>query len=334
MPTAAPIKIGYIVGRPFDRITPTPIGADGNLAGGTATPVNIHLMPVQAAIQRAAQEFGWSFELAPPEALRTLAQSASVIVVDDATSQATTRAVAAEFPKVYFVGVNQSAVEDPPPNLLMLGGPPSRQDQAGFLAGMAAGLATQTRKVAVVGDPATAEGLKYRNGFLHGVRYACPRCRVDFIDVANTDQTTWASEEAARYALYGTDVFFGAAGPAGDAALTAAAENGAWALGSVNDAYATFFNNGAAPGADRVLTSVYLDAGEALYTALASYHAGKPLSGVQPLSATTGAIVLAPVRDKIGALTALDQADLAAALARLADGSLDTGIDPLTGEER
>jgi hypothetical protein len=83
-----------------------------------------------------------------------------------------------------------------------------------------------------------------------------------------------------------------------------------------------------------VLTSVYLDAGEAVRAALAAFHDGKPLSGVQPLSAASGAIVLAPIRSPADRLSIPDQADIATALARLADGSLETGIDPVTGEEK
>jgi hypothetical protein len=54
---------------------------------------------------------------------------------------------------------------------------------------------------------------------------------------------------------------------------------------------------------------------------------------VQPFSAANGAIALAPYRDPEGALSLPDLADIAATLARLADDSLETGVDPLTGDE-
>ncbi len=57
-------------------------------------------------------------------------------------------------------------------------------------------------------------------------------------------------------------------------------------------------------------------------------------AGVQPLSAANQAVMLAPYRDKTGVLTPLDQQDIANALTRLGQGALDTGIDPVTGEER
>jgi len=306
----------------------------------TSAPIKVHYVGLSVApetIQRAAQEFGWGFEQTPeasPDDIRAAAQSgAQIVIVGGQELQEPARAIAREFPQVYVIGFGLSG-DDLPPNMLSLGGPGSREDQAGFVAGMAAGFATENKYVTAISDPNSVEGRKYRNGFLHGVRYACPRCRVEFIDVADTADAETASTEAGQYVLFGSDVFFAAAGEAGDAALVAAAQKGGWVIGSGNDVYVSLFGNGSTAGADRVLTSVYLDAGEAVRAALAAFHDGKPLSGVQPLSAANGAIVLAPIRSPAGLLSIPDQADIATAFARLADGSLETGIDPVTGEEK
>jgi basic membrane lipoprotein Med (substrate-binding protein (PBP1-ABC) superfamily) len=158
---------------------------------------------------------------------------------------------------------------------------------------------------------------------------------VEFIDVADTADAETASTEAGQYVLFGSDVFFAAAGQAGEAALVAAANKGAWVIGSgYYDAYSTIFGNGSIPGSDKVLTSVYVDVGAAVYVALKEYKNGKPLYGAQPFSVASGAIVLAPIRSPADRLSIPDQADIATALARLADGSLETGIDPVTGEEK
>jgi basic membrane lipoprotein Med (substrate-binding protein (PBP1-ABC) superfamily) len=258
-----------------------------------------------------------------------------IVSVSAALSADDVRARADEFPQVYFIQLGGAPPgQGLPANLLWLGGPESRQDQAAFLAGMAAGFATQTQKIAVIGDPSTAEGRKYRNGFLHGVRYACPKCRVDFIDVLDVNDSAGLIQPVTVYVSSGFDVFFAAAGKAGNDALVAAAQKGAWVIGSGGDAYLGLFGNGSVAGADRVLTSVSVDPGEALRAALAAFHDEAPLYGVQPLSAANGAIVLAPIRNPAGLLSIPDQADIAAAFARLADGSLETGIDPATGEEK
>ncbi|MGH2521760.1 MAG: BMP family lipoprotein [Anaerolineales bacterium] len=318
--------------------TPTPPTA-------TAPPVKIAYFPsapdiwpdvsaVYTATQTAAQEFGWSFEYGPYrptlDQLRAIAQSGLNIAVVAGPSP---RDIAREFPNVYFVYLQPPAepVTDDLPNMLSLGGAGSRHDQLGFMAGAAAGLATEFQIVTAISDPNTVEGLNYRNGFLHGVRYTCPRCRVQFIDVVDVAS---ARETAALYASIGSDVFFAAAGEAGDEALAAAAQRGAWAIGSGGDVYLTLFGDGAQPGADHVLTSVYFDAGAAVYSALSQFHAGTPPSGAQPFSAANGAITLAPYRNADPAFNSLDQAEVAKALARLGDGALETGIDPATGQER
>lgn len=329
-PTLAP-------GETAPPIVPTPSSAP-------ATPppasIKIHYVGLSAAphIQQIAQKFGWVFEQtaeASPEDIRAAAQSgAQIVIVGGQELQEPARAIAREFPQVYVIGFGLSG-DDLPPNMLSLGGPGSREDQAGFVAGMAAGFATENKYVTAISDPNSVEGRKYRNGFLHGVRYACPRCRVEFIDVADTADAETASTQAEQYVLFGSDVFFAAAGQAGEAALVAAANKGAWVIGSGDyDAYSTIFGNGSVPGSDKVLTSVYVDVGAAVDVALKEYKNGKPLYGAQPFSVASGAIVLAPIRSPADRLSIPDQADIATALARLADGSLETGIDPVTGEEK
>jgi hypothetical protein len=58
-------------------------------------------------------------------------------------------------------------------------GPDVRQDQAGFLAGVAAGLASQTWDVGVPSGGGRDDFGAYLSGFTQGLRYACPRCRLD-----------------------------------------------------------------------------------------------------------------------------------------------------------
>lgn len=57
-------------------------------------------------------------------------------------------------------------------------GPRLRFDQAGFLAGVAAGLATKSHGVGYVAS-SQVDGEAYLSGFEEGVRYACPKCRLE-----------------------------------------------------------------------------------------------------------------------------------------------------------
>ena len=285
-PPATPTKIGQAAAATDPpAVTPTPEAhVVGYAAAGDGTP------GVRAALDAAAQAHGWQVQTAAD--VQSLAQAGAVLVVaDGADYEAATRAAAAAFPAIYFVGLNMAGPDAPLPNLLTLGGPNPREDQAGFAAGMVAGYVTEVQAVTAIANTATVAGLKYRNGFLHGVRYTCPRCQIFFIDLTDENATQYAAEQARFAALNTSDVVFAAAGAAGWAGLRAAAEAGVWVIGGGGDAYAEAFENGSAAGADRLVTSVLFDPAAAavigLTAALEAYAAGAPLSGAHPYSVAT-----------------------------------------------
>lgn len=271
---------------------------------------------------------GWAVTIVPPsaEALREQAQAGvQVIVIDDAQLGEVLVSVARDYLQSHFIGL-QATGEDAPANVLMLGGPNDRHDQAGFVAGMVAGHATETERVAVFSDTTTPIGLKYRNGFLAGVRYTCPKCRIDTIDMNGSEATEFASGEGARYAALGADVIFATAGQAGEAALVAAAQNGAWVIGNREELPVN---------SERALTSVFVDVGVALRSALEAFRDGQPRSGVEPLSLANGGVVMVPFGSNSDTvLSPLDLQEIEAAMKKLTDGSLETGVDPVTGEEK
>jgi basic membrane lipoprotein Med (substrate-binding protein (PBP1-ABC) superfamily) len=194
---------------------------------------------------------------------------------------------------------------------------------------MAAGFATQTERVAAFTVPATPEGLKYRNGFASGVRYACPKCRIDLVDLPDTQNVIVASEEATKYVALGADVVFAKAEEAGGVALLSAADGGAWAIG-----FGRYPNDEPPPEAARLMASVYIETQSVLEDALRDYGRGQPRSGVEPLSLANGGLGLVIYRHADAVLSTLDLQDIEKAKARLAEGSLETGVDPQTGEER
>ena len=317
-PTAMPLMVGYVTG-----------------ASGAAG--------VLDALQATAKGFSWPVQTAPSgdaDGLTKLAQAgAQVIVVDGAGLADAARAAAVAFPKTYFISLTppgqsgQAGQGDPLPNLLSLGAGPTREDQIGFMACVVAGYATRAKVLTAVGYTTDATGLKYRNGFLHGVRLSCSRCRVDFVDLTDLNDGPTAAGKARLNASLSSDVVFAAAGAASADALQAAAGAGAWVLGVDADIYQSVFGGGTAKGAGKVLASAYFDPGAALTAALKAYQAGRPWTGALPYSAATGAVTLAPIRVSTDVLSDLDRSDANAVLAQLADGELDTGIDPTTGNE-
>lgn len=148
-----------------------------------------------------------------------------------------------------------------------------REEEAGFLAGMAAALETKTGKVAVVNGIAFPSNVNYQQGFETGVSYANEQYGttaqiVELASYAGTD-TSGAnvggnyignfSDEATGKVVgealidQGVDVIFAAAGASGNGVLTAAKEaKNVFCIGCDVDQY----DNGANGSENVMLTSV------------------------------------------------------------------------------
>jgi basic membrane protein A and related proteins len=128
----------------------------------------------------------------------------------------------------------------------------------------------------------------------------------------------------------GADVIFGAGGPTGSGGVRAAAEAGNWGIGVDQDEYFTTFQGGDAPGADRLATSAVKRVDLGVFENIAAAIQDSFEGGIFTLDAANDGITYAPFHD------AEIPDDAAARLeeirAGLADGSIDTGLDPVTGE--
>lgn len=327
---------------------PTLPGAPGPTAGAppaatepasptppaTATPDPLRLSVVadspDPGLAEALQAAGWNVSVEPAggaDALRAAARSGAAVVVADGAGLSELAAAAADFPSVYFIGHVAAPAPEPglPGNALAFSEADARQDQAGFLAGLVAGLATDADRVAVIAPSQDPVGLKYRNGFLSGVRYACPPCRLDSVDLADPADEAAGAAEGAKYAALGADVVFAGPGPAGLAALEAAAAAGAWVI-EAGEGSAKLTGG-------QLLARVFMDWPGAARAALDDQRAGRPRSGVEPLALANGAVQITPLA-AAGPLLALDLQEFDQIRGRLADRSLETGVDPLTGAER
>lgn len=148
-----------------------------------------------------------------------------------------------------------------------------KEQESGFLAGMAAALTTQTKKVAVVNGIAFPSNVNYQYGFMSGVNYANKHYDtgaeiVELPSYAGTDVTGAnvggnyvgsfadpANGKVIGDALIkeGCDVIFVAAGGSGNGVFTAVKESAAkdYVIGCDTDQY----NDGANGGENVVLTS-------------------------------------------------------------------------------
>ncbi|HEY8338781.1 MAG TPA: BMP family ABC transporter substrate-binding protein [Egibacteraceae bacterium] len=230
-------------------------------------------------------------------------------------------------PDVNFIGVDQFQEEYPDNYVGVL----FREDQGGFLAGAMAGLLTESGTVGVIGGLESVPAVvKFVNGFEAGAHHIDESINVLSTFLTSFTDPAAGQSTAQQFLGEGADVIFGAGGQTGSGGIRAAAEAGAWAIGVDQDEYYTTFGGGSAPGADRLATSAIKRVDLGVFTQIAAAITGDFAGGVHELTAENNGITYAPFHD------ADIPEDVAAQIeeirAGLADGSIDTGIDPATGE--
>ena len=258
-----------------------------------------------------------------------LAGNDVIVVVGEDLSSATRRA-ARKHPDIFFVGVGQESFGNLPANYILLGGDGTRHDQLGFVAGAMAGLATQRRIVGALTPADTLAGRKYAGGFERGLRLTCGDCEfwpVEERDYSDPEVGTAAFRSLERARI---DTLFAAPGPAGEAALRAAARAGMWVIGTERDQSMTLFSSAASPPAAQILNSPILRADSALIGVIVALLGDNLPDEPIPFSYSNGTMGLAPSNGT--GLTPAEIKIVEDIVERLASGQLGTGIGPLTGE--
>jgi basic membrane protein A and related proteins len=238
--------------------------------------------------------------------------------------------IAPEHPDVLFIGVDQT-IENAPPNVV---GIQFREDQAGFLVGAMAALVTQSGTVAGVYGLDIPPVIKFRNGYEQGARYINPDINVLGVYIDDFQAPDRGAAAAEQFLGAGADVIFGAGGPTGSGAIAYAATAGAWVIGVDQDEYATTFGNGETPGADRLISSAVKRVDNGVYHLLSVAAAGDtanwPGGSSYVLEVANDGITFAPPHDSDLSQEVTDQ--VTAILEGLRDGSIETGVDPVSGE--
>jgi basic membrane lipoprotein Med (substrate-binding protein (PBP1-ABC) superfamily) len=240
----------------------------------------------------------------------------------------TTLAAAQANPDVYFIGVDHF-YGDAPANLV---GVQFREDQSGFMAGALAGLMTMSDIVAGVYGIDIPPVIKFRNGFENGVAHTNMDAQALGVYIPSFIDPATGAETALQFIAEGADVIFGAGGPTGSGGIQAAAAEGVLVIGVDQDEYVTTFGNGESPGADMVISSAMKRVDQGVYLSLKELAEGDAMSfgGNTVLSAANDGVGLAPPHDADVPDEVLAQLD--EIFAGLQDGSISTGVDPITGE--
>jgi len=249
-------------------------------------------------LKRCAEEQAIEFDVIQTESQvdyeanirRLIERGCAFIVTVGSTAGSAVERLAMRYPAVHFIIVDH----EPLPESRNVTGLVFAEDQAGFLAGALAGLMTERETVGFVGGMDVAPVRKFQQGFEHGVEFTNRRANVVQVYTDSfTDQKT-GEKAAGELVGQGADVIFAAGGLSGSAAIQAAAQRGAWAIGVDQDEWVTTFRGGESPGAERLLTSAIKRVDQAVYTAVTRAVQGKLHSGVLRFDLGVDGVGLAP----------------------------------------
>jgi basic membrane protein A and related proteins len=176
-------------------------------------------------------------------------------------------ALAREFPRTDFAGIDFAAGSTPPPNLAAVR---FREEEGSYLVGAIAALAGGSKKIGFVGGMDIPLIHKFEAGYRAGVASVCPDCTVIAQYAGATPEAFRDPPRGKDLALSqyrsGVSVIFQAAGATGLGVFEAARETGKLVIGTDADQYAE------APG--HVLTSMVKHVDVATYDIIQHFQGG------------------------------------------------------------
>ncbi|MFE2043462.1 BMP family protein [Streptomyces sp. NPDC059477] len=283
-----------------------------------------------AGLEKAQQEYGYkTADVEPTEGetdadkeqrLASLARQGynPVIGVGFAYGPAM-EAVAKDYPDTTF-GIVDSVVEGPNVASLVFA-----EEQASYLAGVAAAKATKTNIVGFVGGVDIPLINKFEAGYKQGVEDTSGgKVTVESQYLTQTaEEGGFSSPDKGKAAAEGqiekdADVVYQAAGLSGQGVIEAAATAKVWAIGVDSDQYQ---QEALAGYKDYILTSALKDVGGAVYALSKSVEDGTPLTGTQTFDLKVDGVGLADSNPKMAEVAGLTDA-VAAAKAGIIDGTI------------
>ncbi len=175
------------------------------------------------------------------------------------------------------------------------------EEQASYLAGVAAARTSKTKVVGFVGGVDIPLIHKFQAGFAQGVKDTDPKVKVLSQYLTQTaEEGGFASPDKGKTAAEGqiekkADVVYAAAGLSGQGVIEAAAANKVWAIGVDSDQYQ---QEALAKYKDSILTSAMKDVAKAVYNLAKSVEDGKPETGIVRGDLKTGEVGLSDSNPK------------------------------------
>ena len=247
------------------------------------------------------------------QALRTAVRSGATIVVALGFAQrSAVDAVARESPKTKFTLVD-AVVDRPNVESVIF-----REQEGSFLVGMAAALASKSRKIGIVGGMDIPPIRKFFAGYIQGAKYVDPGITVN-LDIVGATAAAWndpakGAELANRQFDVGIDVIYAAAGGTGLGVYRAAKERGKLAIGVDTN------QNHLHPGT--MLTSMVKRVDLAVYRAFESARKGTWKPGVRVLGLREGGVGYALDKHNRLLITPAMEARIEQASKNIVDGKI------------
>ncbi|MGZ3215643.1 BMP family lipoprotein [Paracoccus sp. T5] len=271
-----------------------------------------------AGAERWAQESGGSYrelemqsEAQREQALRRLAESGSnpIIMVGFAFGDVLTK-IAGDYPETKF-GIIDMVVEAPNVQSVVF-----TEEQGSYLAGVMAGMASDSGTVGFIGGMDIPLIHKFECGFAQGFKSVQPEGKV-VINYTGTTPAAWndpvkGGELARAQKSQGADVIYAAAGGTGIGVLQAAADEGILAVGVDSN------QNALHPG--KILTSMVKRVDNAVFDA---FTAGADLEpGIKVMDLAAGGVDVAIDDNNADLVTDEMQAAVDEAKAAIAAGEV------------
>ncbi|MGW0731154.1 BMP family lipoprotein [Streptomyces sp. NPDC002851] len=270
-----------------------------------------------AGLEKARAEFGYKGEAVEPkdgesdadkvQRLKQLAKQGydPVVGIGFIYANAVKEASAA-YPETTFGIVDDATVKAENVADLVF-----HEEQASYLAGVAAAKATESKTVGFVGGVDIPLIHKFEAGFTQGVKDTDPKTKVLSQYLTETaEEGGFSSPDKGKAAAEaqlekGADVVYQAAGLSGQGVIEAAAKAKKWAIGVDSDQYK---HKALAKYKEHILTSATKDVGGAVYALAKSVEDGKPLSGVQRFSLEEGGVAVTDSNPAYGKIDGLVEA--------------------------
>ncbi|GGX39104.1 BMP family lipoprotein [Streptomyces fructofermentans] len=270
-----------------------------------------------AGLEKAKKEFGYeTADIEPTDGetdadkeqrLASLAKQGYNPVVGVGYAYApAVKAAAEKYPDTTFGIVDDSTIEAKNVADLVFS-----EQEASYLAGVAAAKATKTGTVGFVGGVDIPLIHKFEAGFAQGAKDTKPGVKVLSQYLTQTaEEGGFSSPDKGKTAAEGqiekkADVVYAAAGLSGQGVIEAAAANKVWAIGVDSDQY---LQEALGKYKGSILTSATKDVAKAVYNLAKSVEDGQPESGIVRGDLKSGEVGLADSNPEFKSNTAIQEA--------------------------